>query len=54
MAYSINLAHDKKVITIPLSVFFTPENRHKGENLVRIAFCKKPTTIDKAFDNLKI
>ena len=54
MAYSINLAHDKKVITIPLSVFFTPENRHKGENLVRIAFCKKPSTIDKAFDNLKI
>ena len=54
MQYCVNLAYDKNVILIPLSVFYTPENKHIGENLVRIAFCKKPETLDSAFNNLKL
>jgi len=51
--YVLNLAHTKKVSVIPISLFYTEQHKHLGENLVRLAFCKKKETMDKAFDNLK-
>lgn len=52
--FSVNLAYEKGVVTIPLSVFYTPENKMIGENYVRLAYCKRPETIESAFKNLKI
>lgn len=39
-AFSIWLCKEKGVTSIPCSVFYPPEYRHLGENLVRFAFCK--------------
>ena len=51
-SYIVNLNHKKKVGTIPLSVFYTQENKHIGENYIRFSFCKKLETIDAAKKNL--
>lgn len=52
MKYSVNLAKEKRVVTIPCSVFYTPENVSKGSNLVRFAYCKQEKTIDAAINFL--
>jgi len=39
-AFSLWLCKEKGVTSIPCSVFYPPEYRHLGENLVRFAFCK--------------
>lgn len=51
--YCVNMMCEVKVGIIPLSVFYTPENRHMGENYVRISFCKKKETIDDAIEKFK-
>lgn len=51
--YVLNLANEKKVVMIPCTPFYTPANTSVGENFVRIAYCKKKETIDKALYNLK-
>lgn len=51
--YCLNLANEKKVVVIPGSVFYTKENRHLGEDFVRLAYCKKTETIDSAMDALE-
>lgn len=53
-AYSVNLAYKKKVTTIPLSIFYTPENRHYGDKFVRFSFCKKLSTLDSAICNFNV
>jgi aspartate/methionine/tyrosine aminotransferase len=50
--YLLKMAYEKKVVGIPLSAFYTPENAHIGEHYIRLAFCKKQETMQKAFDNL--
>ncbi len=50
--FLLNLAHDKKVVIIPCSVFYTDPNKKNGENFIRLAFCKQKSTIDKALNNL--
>ena len=51
--YLLQLAHEKKVVGIPVSPFFMPENEKSGENMIRFAFCKQKQTIDSFFTNLK-
>jgi kynurenine--oxoglutarate transaminase/cysteine-S-conjugate beta-lyase/glutamine--phenylpyruvate transaminase len=51
--YLLNLAHERKVVGIPCSNFYTEPNRHYGENFIRFAFCKQKKTMDDAFNNLK-
>jgi len=51
--YILNMAHKKKIVGIPMSFFYTKENRKQGENFIRFAFCKNYETMDKAFDILK-
>ncbi len=48
-----NMAYEKRVIAVPLSSFYTEENKHLGENYIRIAFCKEVKTINQAIENLK-
>ena len=50
--YSVKLAYDKNLVTIPMSVFYTPENKDYSDRFVRLAFCKKLDTMDKALNNL--
>lgn len=50
--FMLNLAHEKKVVVIPCTVFYTDENKSFGENFVRLAFCKMKSTLDKALNNL--
>jgi len=49
-SYAINLAYEKKVNITPLSVFYTPENKHYGDKYIRFSFCKKLSTIDDAIN----
>jgi aspartate/methionine/tyrosine aminotransferase len=49
--FVINTANEKKVVLIPCSPFYTRENATHGENFVRIAYCKKKDTLDKALAN---
>lgn len=49
--YAVNFAHEIKVNITPLSVFYTPENKHIGSKYIRFSFCKKLSTIDAAIDN---
>lgn len=53
-AYAINMANKQKVNITPLSIFYTPEHRHLGDNYVRFSFCKKLSTIDSAINSWKI
>ena len=50
--YLLNLAYTKKLVSIPVSVFYTEKNKHLGEKFVRLAFCKKKETMDAGFKNL--
>lgn len=50
--YLLNFAHEKKVVIIPCSVFYTDPNKKFGENFIRLAFCKQKSTIDKALHNI--
>ena len=50
--YIMNLAHEKKVVGIPCTPFYTKEHTSVGENFIRLAFCKKKETMDKALENL--
>jgi len=47
-AYTVNFVNKVGVTIIPLSIFYTPENRHHGENFIRFSFCKKLSTIEEA------
>jgi aspartate/methionine/tyrosine aminotransferase len=38
---------------IPMSPFYTPEQRHLANNFIRLAYCKDDTTLDLAIDRLK-
>lgn len=50
--FLLNMAHEMKVVGIPLTPFYTEENRHLGENYVRLAFCKEVKTLTTAFERL--
>lgn len=50
--YVLNTAKEKKVALIPCTPFYTRDNIKYGENFVRIAYCKKKETLDKALANL--
>lgn len=50
--YLLNLAHEKKVVGIPCSAFYTDKNKSFGENYIRLAFCKQQKTMDAAFEKL--
>jgi N-succinyldiaminopimelate aminotransferase len=45
-----NLPMDKRVVTIPSSVFY---DSSAGDNYVRLAFCKRPEVLDEALIRLK-
>ena len=51
--YLLNLAYEKQIVGIPCSPFYTCENRALGERFIRLAFCKKKETMDKAFAYFK-
>jgi len=46
--FVLNTANEKNVVIIPCSPFYTKQNSSHGVNYVRIAYCKKKETIDKA------
>jgi len=50
--YILNMAHEKHVVGIPCSPFYTVENLSIGSNYIRLAFCKKEETLNKALENL--
>jgi len=50
--FLLNMAHERRVVGIPLTPFYTQENKHLGENLVRLAFCKEVKTLVTAFERL--
>lgn len=52
--FTLNMANDKNVVGIPFTPFFTKENKHLGENFVRLAFCKEAITIKTAVDRLSV
>jgi len=52
--FCLNMANDKKVVAIPLTPFYTDENKHLGENYVRLAFCKEIKTLTTAFERLNV
>ena len=39
-AFALWLGNEKKAVGVPMSVFYSPENKHLGENLIRFACCK--------------
>ena len=47
------LANEKKVVFIPLSVFYSEQTKKFGKNYIRAAFCKTPETIKMAAENIK-
>ncbi|CEM21121.1 unnamed protein product [Vitrella brassicaformis CCMP3155] len=47
------LAKEIGVVAIPASAFYSMENRHRGENLVRLAFCKTDDVLDEAARRLE-
>jgi kynurenine--oxoglutarate transaminase/cysteine-S-conjugate beta-lyase/glutamine--phenylpyruvate transaminase len=49
--FILNMAHEKKVVGIPCTPFYIKEHVSKAENLIRLAFCKKKETMDKALEN---
>lgn len=49
--YLLNLAHEKHIVGIPCSPFYTSQNKSSGERFIRLAFCKKKETMDKAFEH---
>ena len=49
--FALDFAHRKKVMTIPLSYFYTNSD---GDNLIRFSFCKKAETMETLFKNLKV
>lgn len=51
--WTVNLAMDQKVISIPCSPFFTKEHKHIGTNYIRMAFCKTFETIELALERMK-
>jgi kynurenine--oxoglutarate transaminase/cysteine-S-conjugate beta-lyase/glutamine--phenylpyruvate transaminase len=50
--YLLNMAEQKNVIGIPLSPFYTEQNRPLGQDFIRLAFCKKQETLIKSLENL--
>jgi len=52
--FLLNMAIDKKVVGIPLTPFYTNENKYLAENYIRLAFCKEIKTIDDAVERLSI
>lgn len=52
--FLLNMAIDRKVVGVPLTPFFTDENKHIGENFVRLAFCKQTKTLNTALERLSI
>lgn len=47
-----NLSLYSKVTAIPVSAFYTQENKQNGQKWVRFAFCKDNETLKSAIDNL--
>jgi aspartate/methionine/tyrosine aminotransferase len=41
------------VVAIPITTFYSKEDKHLGENLIRWAFCKKTVDIEEAAKRLK-
>jgi len=50
--FLFNMANNKKVVGIPLTPFYTEENKHLGQKYIRLAFCKEVKTITTAFERL--
>ena len=51
--FSLWLGNEKRVISIPMSAFYSEANQHLGNNLVRFALCKTQETIKEAGVRLK-
>lgn len=47
------LSYGHKVTSIPVSAFYTKENKEKGNRWVRFAFCKEDEVLLNAIENLK-
>lgn len=39
-AFALWLANEKKMVGVPMSVFYSPENKHLAQHLIRFACCK--------------
>lgn len=50
--FCLNLIQDRKVAVIPCSPFYSKENKHIGEDYIRIAICKEQATMDAAIEKL--
>jgi aspartate/methionine/tyrosine aminotransferase len=50
--FLLNYLYDKKVCVVPCSPFYTLDHQHMGHNLIRLPYCKKIETMNKAFENL--
>ena len=51
--FSLWLGNEKRVISIPMSAFYSEGNQQLGNNLVRFALCKTQETIKEAGVRLK-
>ena len=52
--FCLNLIKEKKVALIPVSPFYSDENKKIGEDYVRVAFCKEIKTMDSVFERLNL
>lgn len=46
--FAFELVNEKKVVSIPVSPFYCPNEKHLGEKYVRFAFCKPESMIKEA------
>ena len=47
------LSYEYKVTSIPISAFYTKENKDEGKRWIRFAFCKEEHVLLEAIENLK-
>ena len=52
-AFAYQLANENKVVCIPISPFYGPDEVHLGEKYVRFAFCKDEEMILEASKRLQ-
>lgn len=52
-AFALWLANEKGTVGVPVSVFYSPENKHLGNNLIRFACCKTEGYFNEVDEKLK-
>ncbi len=53
LAFCRWLLMEKKVVTMPISFFMTPDSKYKNDNFIRMAICRGEKITREACENLK-